>query len=149
MSKGAGVSRSRAKGTAFETAVVRCLRSAGYNAHRNPLYGAYDIGDIGGVSLNCHDVAIECKNEHDYHISEWLREVADEMHNAGADAGFVVFHQRGKGFDTISGALQQPVLMTLDDLLTIASGTHNDIIAILDSLEEKIARVREDYEEDC
>ena len=143
------MSKERAKGTAFETAIVRCLRSAGYNAHRNPLHGADDIGDIGGVSLNGHDVAIECKNERDYHVSEWLREAADEMHNAGADAKIVVFHQRGRGFDTISGVLQQPVLMTLDDLLTIAEGTHSDIIAILDSLEEKIARVREDYEEDC
>lgn len=129
------MSKERAKGTAFETSVVRCLRSAGYDsAHRNALKGACDEGDISGVVLNGTAVIIECKNERDYHISDWLKEANDECLNAGADAGIVVFHRRGVGFDSITGTLKQPVLMTLGDLLAIADGAQVDYTTALDRI---------------
>lgn len=129
------MSKERSKGTAFETAVVRCLRSAGYDsAHRNALHGADDMGDISGVVLNGTEVIFECKNERDYHISDWLKQANDECLNAGADAGIVVFHRRGVGFDGITGTLKQPVLMTLGNLLAIADGAQVDYTTALDRI---------------
>lgn len=142
------MSKERSKGTAFETAVVRCLRSAGYdNAHRNALHGADDVGDISGVVLNGTEVVFECKNEHDYHISDWLKQANDECLNAGVDAGIVVFHRRGVGFDGITGTLKQPVLMTLGDLLAIADGAQVDYTDALDRIvaviEEAIETIKD------
>lgn len=139
------MSKERSKGTAFETAVVRCLRSAGYDgARRNALHGSDDVGDISGVVLNGTEVIFECKNERDYHISDWLKQAYDECLNAGADAGIVVFHRRGVGFDGIPGTLKQPVLMTLGDLLAIADGAQ---VEYTDALNRIVEVVEEAIEE--
>lgn len=139
------MSKERSKGTAFETAVVRCLRSAGYDsAHRNALHGSDDVGDISGVTLNGTEVIFECKNEKNYHISDWLSQALRESLTAGADAGIVVFHRRGVGFDSITGTLKQPVLMTLGDLLAIADGAQ---VEYTDALKRVVEVVEEAIEE--
>lgn len=138
------MSKERQRGTELETSTVRAFHAAGYKgAHRNALHGANDIGDIGGVVMNGHELAIECKNEKAYHIGEWLSEAREEQLNAGADAGIVVFHQRGKGFRDVQGMLQQPVLMTLGDLFKIAEGRHTETGDAL----ERIARIIEEARE--
>ena len=142
------MSKERSRGTAFETATVRAFHAAGYTAaHRNALHGADDIGDVGGVVMNGHELAVECKNEKAYHIGEWLNEAHEEQLNAGADAGIVVFHQRGKGFGELQGMLQQPVLLTLGDLLTIAEGQFTETGDALDRIARIIDEARERIED--
>ena len=46
----ARVSRERAKGTAWESALVKWLRANGFpHAERRALHGAHDKGDITGI----------------------------------------------------------------------------------------------------
>lgn len=142
------MSKERQRGTEFETAGVRTFHAAGYTgAHRNALHGKDDIGDIGGVVMNGHELAIECKNEKAYHVGEWLNEVREEQLNAGADAGIVLFHQRGKGFREVQGMLQQPVLMTLGDLFKIAEGQYTETGDALDRIARIIEEARERIED--
>lgn len=51
------MSRQRAKGTAFESAVVRVLAERFPHCERRALHGANDWGDLCGVP-----VVVECKN---------------------------------------------------------------------------------------
>jgi hypothetical protein len=99
------VSRSKAKGTAAETAVVRFLRAAGFTqAERRTLSGAQDRGDIAGVP----GVVIEVKNCARQELPAWVEEAELERENDRAFLG-AVFHKRrgttdpGRWFVTMSG----------------------------------------------
>lgn len=82
---------AKAKGTAWETAVVRFLREAGLDtARRNAQHGAKDVGDIGGVP----HFAIEAKDHATLAFSEWLDQAEAEAANAGEDFGVVVAKRR-------------------------------------------------------
>lgn len=71
--------RSKAKGTAFETALVRYLQELGLEAQRLPLAGNKDIGDIAtGLGFN-----IEAKNCKTLALSQWVAESDVESENAG------------------------------------------------------------------
>lgn len=83
---------AKAKGTAWESAVVTYLKSEGLiDARRNAQYGAADIGDIGGVPR----FAIECKAQRTTSLSDWVRQAKVEAGNAGADFGVVVAKKVG------------------------------------------------------
>lgn len=85
--------RSKAKGTAAETAIVATLIEQGWpHAERRALNGNTDKGDVSGVIGVC----IEAKAEKGYDISGWLKEVAVEKANAHADVGACWFKLRGK-----------------------------------------------------
>lgn len=99
------MSRSKAKGTAAETAVVRFLREAGFTqAERRTLSGVQDRGDIAGVP----GVVIEVKNCSRDQLPAWVGEAERERDNDHASLG-VVWHKRrgttdpGRWFVTMSG----------------------------------------------
>ena len=63
---------SKAKGTAWETAVVDYLRANGHpHAERRALSGNTDRGDIAGVP----GVVIECKNAKTMALAAWARSI--------------------------------------------------------------------------
>jgi hypothetical protein len=86
------MSKQRAKGTMFETAVAQFLRENGFpHAERRALSGTYDKGDLTGMP----GLVIECKNHKELSFSEWLRETEVERQNADADFGVLVVKRRG------------------------------------------------------
>lgn len=100
------MSRSKAKGTAAETAVVRFLQAAGFvQAERRTLGGTLDRGDIAGVP----GVVVEVKNCARQELGAWVAEAERERDNDRASLG-VVWHKRrgttdpGRWFVTMSGA---------------------------------------------
>lgn len=86
------MSKQRAKGTAAETAVVRYLREHGFpHAERRALHGTADKGDITG----CGPIVFEVKNHKTLDLAGWLKELHDEMTNAGVEYGAVIAKKRG------------------------------------------------------
>ncbi|MFJ8791423.1 hypothetical protein [Streptomyces sp. NPDC102462] len=100
------MSRSKAKGTAAETAVVRYLQAAGFaQAERRTLAGVQDRGDIAGIP----GVVIEVKNCARQELPAWVAEAEIERDNDNATLGVVWHKLRGKSspadwFVTMSGA---------------------------------------------
>lgn len=101
------MSRSKAKGTAWETRIVHALRGAGFvMAERRTLNGIHDRGDITGVI----GTVIEAKNCAKTELAAWVDEAEREARNDGARYGVVWHHRRGKaspedGFVTMSGVV--------------------------------------------
>ena len=94
---GQAVNRSKQKGTAAETAVVRYLRTHGWpDAHRHTLNGAKDIGDIDLGDPTLPPVVIEIKDVKTPSEAAWLAEVDAEMRNKNAAIGVVWWHRPGK-----------------------------------------------------
>jgi hypothetical protein len=87
------VNRSKAKGTAAETAVVGYLRQWFPRAERRALHGAQDRGDIAGVPR----AAVEVKAGVKPSFGAWLAEAERERIAAGAMFGAVVHKPRGVG----------------------------------------------------
>lgn len=87
------MSKAKAKGTAWETDIVRLLRESNWpNAERRTMSGTNDKGDI-----NLHPkVVIEAKNHGTLKFSEWLAEAEAERINADAHIGVVWAKRRGK-----------------------------------------------------
>jgi hypothetical protein len=86
------MSKSRAKGTKAETAIVNYLRANGFpHAERRALAGSADKGDIAGVP----GVVIEAKDCVRAELAAWADEAAQEAVNAGAPVGAVWFKRRG------------------------------------------------------
>jgi hypothetical protein len=103
------MSVNRAKGTAFETRLVKYLRENGFPyAERRALSGSLDRGDITGIP----GVVIECKNEKKYDLARYMDETLKEQANAGAQVAFSCFprrsHHIGDGYAlmTIRQALE-------------------------------------------
>lgn len=88
------MSKSRAKGTAAETALVAYLNTHGFPfAERRALHGTKDTGDIAGVP----GWVIEVKNCAQASVGAWLAEATDEAVNAGVDLACVWHKRAGKG----------------------------------------------------
>lgn len=84
------MNRSKAKGTAFETEVVKIFHDWDFaQAERRSLKGSKDAGDIAGVS----DWAFEVKNCKQMCLAGWMEELVVEMNNAGVPYGAVI-HKR-------------------------------------------------------
>lgn len=109
------MSRSRAKGTAFETAIVNYLVGEGFPVERRALAGSLDKGDIAGLP-----VAVEAKNVKATALAAWVDEADAEAVNAAAPLGGVVWHHRrgrahpSQGFVTMSGATFVRLLRELE-----------------------------------
>jgi hypothetical protein len=87
------LSASKAKGTAWESAIVQFLRNAGAaQAERRALAGSSDRGDIAGIP----GVVIEAKSAARLDLAGWLKEAEAERVNAGADLALVWAKRRGK-----------------------------------------------------
>lgn len=87
------MTKSKEKGTAAETAVVRYLRSLVINGRsvfpyveRRALTGGKDKGDIAGIP----GVVIEVKAAKRLELAAWKRETLEEMANADASWGVLV-----------------------------------------------------------
>ena len=92
--------RSKAKGTAAESAVARVMRANGWPcAERSALHGAKDRGDLTGIGLVC----VEVKGGHaaeqasDGQVLAWMAELDTECVNKGADVGVLVMKRKGVG----------------------------------------------------
>lgn len=100
------MSAAKAKGTRWESDIVRALREMGFvQAERRSGNGVHDRGDIAGVP----GLVVEAKNHNRTELAEWVKEAATERDNDGARYGVVWHHRRGKpraedGFVTMSGA---------------------------------------------
>lgn len=100
------MSRSKTKGTAWETAICRYLAEEGFpHVERRALTGNRDRGDIAGIP----GVVIEAKNTQRAELAAWIDEAAIEQANDRADHSAVWHHRRGKacaadGFVTMTGA---------------------------------------------
>ncbi len=100
------MSRARAKGTAWESAIVEYLRAQGWtHAERRAMQGSRDRGDIAGLP----GVVIEAKNCRAIDMAGWLDETTVEQANAGANVGAVWVKRRGRtnpgaGYVVMAGA---------------------------------------------
>ena len=100
------MSRSRAKGTSWESAIVTYLRANGVpHAERRALNGSRDRGDLAGLP----GVVCEAKSAARLELAVWLAEAEAERVNDGADIAFVWHKRRGKtsaadGYVTMTGA---------------------------------------------
>lgn len=88
------MSRSKAKGTSFESSVLPAIKGKRPEAERRALQGANDKGDfnIPGEKR----FILEAKNHKEMKLAEWLREAEAEAQNAGVPHGVVVHKRRGK-----------------------------------------------------
>ena len=99
-------SRSRAKGTGWESAIVTWLTANGWpHVERRALNGSKDRGDIAGIP----GVVIEAKNAKTITLGAWLDEATTEAANDRADLGVVWFKRRGqlspgRGYVLMDGA---------------------------------------------
>lgn len=74
------MSKSKQRGTATETMVVRYLQSMGFsNAERRALRGVADCGDVTGIE----GVVIEVKGDRSNRLPAWKAETIKEAENAG------------------------------------------------------------------
>jgi len=102
------VSTSRAKGTSFETAVVRYLNEHGFPyAERRALRGTDDRGDIAGVP----GVMFECKAVRTITLAQFMDEVKVQTKNAAARIGVAVVKRRQKSVG------EAYVVMTLEQFV--------------------------------
>jgi hypothetical protein len=87
------VNRSKARGTAWESAIVTYLKAMGWpHVERRALSGGLDRGDIAGIP----GVVIEAKACKALDLAGWLTEATTESVNDGADFGAVWIKRRGK-----------------------------------------------------
>lgn len=88
------MNRSKAKGTAFESDLIRYLQSNGYpDAERRALSGVLDKGDVAGVA----GWVLEAKNHREMDLATWIAEAQREAINAKTWRYAVVHKRRGKG----------------------------------------------------
>lgn len=87
------MSKSKDKGTRWETEVVNYLNEAGFNCERRALQGALDKGDILGIPA----WTLECKNEQRIDLARYMSEVNAETVNARTPYGAAIVKRRNKG----------------------------------------------------
>ena len=88
------VNRSKAKGTAAESAIATYLVGQGWpHVERRTLNGSADRGDITGIP----GVMIEAKSVKTITLGAFVDEAAKEKANDKADVGVVWLKRRGKG----------------------------------------------------
>lgn len=122
------MSRQRAKGTRFETAIARwlCVRtnSDGSTIYRKALSGARDAGDI---HIEAHGMVgiIEAKDHKQVApalVERWQDQTIAERNNAHAEFGLLVIHTTGCGATEKSPTFGRNIVrMTLRDLSRISS----------------------------
>ena len=81
----------KAKGRNAENAFVAFMKTWWPLAERRRLTGQHDRGDISGIP----NTVIEVKSGAKIDLPGWLRELAAEMENDGADYGCVAIKPRG------------------------------------------------------
>lgn len=105
------MSKQRAKGTTFETSIVRHLQQNGFpHAERRALHGGHDKGDITGTP----GLVWECKNHKQHRLNEWLNETETERTNANAELGILIVKRAGT-----TNPDQQYAVITVETLLKL------------------------------
>lgn len=113
------MSRSKRKGTAFETALAGYLTDVvGQPVERRALKGTADDGDLH-LPTPGGRIVIEAKNHQRMELADWVAQADAEAGNADKRfpdvlGGVVVHKRRGKGQPA-----DQYVTLTLDTLLNI------------------------------
>lgn len=107
------MSKSKQKGTSFETSLLPPLRKRFPGAERRALSGNKDKGDF---ILPGADFALEAKNVKAMALGQWVREAEAEAENLGVPYGVVVHKRRG-----VTDPEEQFVTMTLRTFLGITS----------------------------
>ena len=111
------MSKTKAKGTAAETAVVKYLTGAGFpNAERRALSGANDLGDITGIPC----LVMEVKAQQSYAIPKWMDETKVETANARADFGLLIIKPNGVGLGNVKDWWAVLSVSAAIDLLRLA-----------------------------
>ena len=103
-------SKNKAKGSAWERAIVKQLCSDGFKVER--MYGAGrqdDRGDIRGLN----NWTIEAKDHARFALSEWLEELDNEMKNAENEFGAVLIKKRNAATNKAYVMLPWSVLIKL------------------------------------
>ena len=113
------MNRSKQKGTAFETAVTKYMKSYFPNVERRALQGAHDTGDIAGISIHGKPLVIECKNTKTLNITEHLKELEREQQNADTKWGVLIQHAPRVGFDNGDNTGKQWAIMPLHTLMEL------------------------------
>jgi hypothetical protein len=109
------MSKQRAKGTAFETAIVNYLHERGFAGAVRTGSAAYGDGDILGIP----PLVIEAKNQVKLDLSGWLKQVTDSRDRRGFDKEVpVVFHKRrGKSVSQAYATLTVEEIINLYEYL--------------------------------
>lgn len=119
------MSKQRAKGTKFETAVAEYLRLATVmNVERNPLYGDGDRGDLRGLTIKGEPVTIECKNTKKLELSDFLNQAEKEAANNLSDYAIVIWKRPGIGIDNPIKTADHAVIMTLSTFTQIVNAAN-------------------------
>ena len=84
------MSKSRARGTEFETATVNYLHDNGFPAAVRTGSAAYGDGDITGIS----GIVIENKNQAKMDLSGWLNQATKSADRRGKNELPIVVHKR-------------------------------------------------------
>lgn len=113
------MSKAKQKGTAFETAVTRYIKSYFPSVERRALQGVNDTGDIAGISIHGKPLVVECKNTKTLNISEHMRELEREQQNADTKWGVLIQHAPRVGFDNQDNTGKQWAIMPLHTLMEL------------------------------
>ena len=112
--------RNKAKGTSFETLIVRYLRSRSFKkAFRPSLSGKYDSGDLHGSSPPRRQAIIQCKNQKRIDFSGWLNDAVSQaqQEEVGGNAlPILVVKRPGVGEKTLG---ETYAILRLEDLSSL------------------------------
>lgn len=119
------MSRQKAKGTTFETACVRYLRSrlGDDRIERRALHGNGDMGDIHGLYAHGHEGIVECKDYATWSrvdLRRWQEQTVNERGNADADFALLIVHKKGCGAGRFG---ENHCYMQVRDLERVIGGT--------------------------
>jgi hypothetical protein len=114
---------AKQKGTAMETLVREYLNDAGFvHAHRTPLQGGGDTGDINGIANTVgRKVAIQVKNQRKFDLSGWLNATVEQASRLGNALPALIVKRPGKGKSNLGDTY---VVMRLTDLVDLLKEAH-------------------------
>jgi len=112
--------KNKAKGTSFETLIVRYLRSRSFKkAFRPSLSGKYDSGDINGIASPRRQAIVQCKNQKKFDFSGWLNDAVSQaqQEEVGGNAlPILVVKRPGVGEKTLG---ETYAILRLEDLSSL------------------------------
>lgn len=96
------MSKQKATGTRYETAVVRYMQGAlqDLRIERRALHGAKDMGDIYHIYAHGNEGVAECKAHKSVTrslLESWRDQTIDERDNANADFGLLIVKRANHG----------------------------------------------------
>ena len=110
--------RAKQKGTSFETLIRQYLNDNGFPvAHRTVLKGGGDTGDINGIrNKENRQVAVQCKNQKSFSLSQWLNDTVEQAENLGGAVPALVVKRPGKGEKAVGDSY---AVLRLSDLVVL------------------------------